>query len=297
MKLNMARSTRTRFRPNTIRSNMRTRVRPRGGRPRGGAGCIRLVLALGMALLAIVTFLGSKTINPITGEEQYITITKEQEITLGLQAAPEISRMYGGMEADPEAQDLVDYIGQRLVKNSTAARGDYPYEFHLLADHHKVNAFALPGGQIFITDALFRRLENDDQLAGVLAHEIGHVIARHGAQQIAQQELTSGLTGAVVLATYDPNNPRSMATAQVAMLIGNLVTMKYGRGDELESDYLGVCLMHQAGYNESQMLEVMRILEEASQGLRPPEFFSTHPNPENRIGEIKAAITNVDRCP
>jgi predicted Zn-dependent protease len=131
----------------------------------------------------------------------------------------------------------------------------------------------------------------------VLAHEIGHVIARHSAQQIAQQELTSGLTGAVVLATYDPNNPRSMSTAQMAMLIGNLVTMNYGRGDELESDFLGVCLMHQAGYDEEQMLEVMRILDEASQGLRPPEFFSTHPNPENRLQEISRAIANVDRCP
>ena len=293
----MARTTTTRFQPDIIRSNMRTRVHPRSGRARGSAGCIRLALALGMAALAIITFLGSKTINPITGEEQYITVTREQEIALGLQSAPEMVRLHGGLEADPEAQALVDRIGQRLVENSAARRGNYPYEFHLLADDQKVNAFALPGGQVFITDALFRQLENEDQVAGVLAHEIGHVIARHGAQRIAQQELTSGLSGAVVLATYDPGNPRSMATAQVAMLIGNLVTMKYGRGDELESDYLGVCLMHQAGYDEGQMLEVMRILDEASKGMRPPEFFSTHPNPENRIGEIRAAIANVDRCP
>ena len=293
----MARSTRTRFQPGTIRSNMRTRVRPRRGRARGAAGCIRLALALGIAALAIITFLGSKTINPVTGEEQYITVTREQEIALGLQAAPEMRRMHGGLEADPEAKALVDRIGQRLVENSTARRSDYPYEFHLLADDQKVNAFALPGGQVFITDALFRRLENEDQVAGVLAHEIGHVIARHSAQHIAKQELTSGLSGAVVLATYDPDNPRSMATAQVAMMIGKLVTMKYGRGDELESDYLGVCLMHQAGYDESQMLEVMRILGEASQGIRMPEFFSTHPNPDNRMGEIKSAIANVDRCP
>lgn len=293
----MARSNRNRFKSNTIRSNMRTRVRPRSGRPRGGAGCIRLALALGMAVLAIVTFLGSKTINPITGKEQYITVTREQEIALGIQAAPEMARLHGGLDADPEAQALIDRIGRRLIENSAAARGDYPYEFHLLDDDQKVNAFALPGGQVFITDALFRQLESEDQVAGVMAHEIGHVIARHGAQRIAQQELTSGLSGAVVLATYDPQNPRSMVTAQVAMLIGNLVTMKYGRGDELESDFLGVCLMHQAGYDEGQMLQVMRILDEASQGMRPPEFFSTHPNPENRNEEIQTAIANVDKCP
>lgn len=286
-----------RFTPRTIRSNMRTRLRPRRGRSSRGAGCIRLALALGMAALAIITYLGSKTLNPVTGEEQYITVSKEQEIALGLQAAPEMTRMHGGLDPDLQAQALVDRIGQNLVINTVAGRADYPYEFHLLADERKVNAFALPGGQVFITDALFQRLENEAQVAGVLGHEIGHVIARHSAQHIAQQELTSGLTGAVVLATYDPNNPSSMATAQVAALIGNLVTMKYGRGDELESDFLGVCLMHQAGYDETQMLEVMRILDEATQGARPPEFFSTHPNPENRMGEIRRAIENVDLCP
>ncbi|MCJ7657592.1 MAG: hypothetical protein MUO67_00420 [Anaerolineales bacterium] len=95
------------------------------------------------------------------------------------------------------------------------------------------------------------------------AHKIRHVIARQGAQHITQQELTSGMTGAVILSTYNPQNPRSMATAQVANRIGNLVTIKSGRGDELDLTFWG-CLMHQAGYDERQILEVLRILDEAS---------------------------------
>lgn len=286
-----------RYSPNTIRSNLQTRVKPRASRPRGGAGCIRLLLALGLAAFAIITFLSSKTLNPITGEEQYITITKDQEIALGLQAVPELTSMYGGLEDDPQAQAAVDYIGERLLRTTFTRPSQYPFEFHLLSDDEKVNAFALPGGPVFITNALFSLLKTEDQLAGVLGHEIGHVLARHGAQHIAKQELTQGLTGAVVLATYDPRNPSSQMAAYLAAIVGQLVNMKYSREDELESDFLGVCMLFQAGYTPEAMLDVMQILDEATQGARPPEFFSTHPNPENRIEQIRLAIDNLEECP
>jgi predicted Zn-dependent protease len=185
---------------------------------------------------------------------------------------------------------LVETVGERIVANSAAAQSNYPFKFHLLADPQTVNAFALPGGQIFITEALFSRLRTEGQLAGVLGHEIGHVVGRHSAEHIAKQQLTQGLTGAVVLSTYDPNDPGSQRTAQVAMVIGQLVNMKFGREDELESDRLGVRFMAEAGYDPRAMIEVMRILAEAGGGAGPPEFFSTHPNPENRIARIEEAI-------
>jgi predicted Zn-dependent protease len=256
-----------------------------------------LLLAGAVAAIAIISYLGAKTYNPVIGEDQYISITKDQEIALGIQAAPELAAQYGGLESAPEPNQVIDRIGERLVRNTVAAESGYPFDFTLLDDDSTINAFALPGGQVFITNALFQRLENEDQLAGVLGHEIGHVIARHGAQHIAKQELTQGLTGAVILATYDPDNPGSQRSAQIAILIGNLVNMKYNRDDELQSDWLGVCLMHEAGYDPSEMLTVMNILAAASQGSRPPEFFSTHPNPENRIQSIQAAIDNIENCP
>jgi predicted Zn-dependent protease len=141
--------------------------------------------------------------------------------------------------------------------------------------------------------ALLRRLDSEGQIAGVMGHEIAHVLARHSAERMAKQELTQGLSGAAVLATYDPSNPRSMGTAQVAMMIGNLVTMKFGRDDELESDNLGVRFMAEAGYDPRGMVRVMEVLASAGGGSRQPEFFSTHPNPDNRIARIKTAIDKL----
>jgi predicted Zn-dependent protease len=273
-------------------------LRPRSGRSRKGClGNGRLLLALAVAGMALFSYFGSKQLNPVTGEEQYISISQEQEIALGLQAAPQLSQQFGGLYPDQEIQNEIDALGFDLVNHSFAARSDYPFEFHLLADQNTVNAFALPGGQVFMTTALLERLETIDQVAGVLAHEIVHVLGRHGAEQMAKQELTQGLSGAVVLATYDPNDPKSQGTAQVALMIGQLVNMKFGREAELEADQWGVCIMHQAGYEPLEMIRVMEILDEATIGGRPPEFFSTHPDPGNRIEGIKTAIQNVDQCP
>jgi predicted Zn-dependent protease len=219
-----------------------------------------------------------------------VGITPEQEIALGLQAAPEMAAQFGGLDSDEQAQALVDDVCRRIIENSSAGDTEWPFDCHLLADTETINAFALPGGPLFITAALFNNLETEGQLAGVMAHEIGHVVARHSAQQIAKQQLTQGLTGAAVIATYDPNDPSTQRTAQVAALIGQLVNMRFGREDELQSDRLGVQFMADAGYDPRSMVNVMEILAQASQGNQPPEFFSTHPNPENRIARIEEAI-------
>lgn len=282
-----------RFSPSRVRRNVSGRAQPRGG----GGGCLRMVLALGIAAFAVISFLGSKTYNPITGEEQYISITQDQEIALGVQAAPKMAAQYGGLAPETELQAIVDEVGHGLVQNSFVRQSGYPFEFHLLDDGETVNAFALPGGQVFITYALMSRLESEAQLAGVLGHEIGHVIGRHGAEQIAKQELTQGLTGAIVLASYDPDNPSSSGSAQIALIVGQLVNMRYGREAELESDFWGVCILESAGYDPQEMVRVMEILDASSGGARPPEFLSTHPDPGNRIAEIENAVDNIGNCP
>ena len=127
----------------------------------------------------------------------------------------------------------------------------------------------------------------------MLGHELGHVVQRHSAQQVAKQELTGALSGAAVLASYDPGNPSSRNSAAVIAAIGQLVNMKYGREDEIESDVLGVEFMADAGYDPRAMIGVQQTLKSAAGGGRAPEFFSTHPNPDNRIGKIEAAIKRV----
>ncbi len=253
----------------------------------------RVLIALVIAAISIIGFLGSKSYNPITEENQYVAITPEQEIALGLQAAPEMAREFGGLDPDPSQQAYVDNVCEKLIQNSNAKNTDWPFECHLLADDQTINAFALPGGQVFITSALFNQLETEGQLAGVLAHEIGHVVARHSSQQIAKAQLTQGLTGAVVVASYDPQDPNSRSAAYMAQIVGQLVNMKYGRDDELQSDRLGVEFMSEAGYDPRALLRVMEILAASTEGARPPEFFSTHPNPDNRIARIQEAIQEV----
>lgn len=270
-------------------------VRRRGRR--GGISWGRILIGLIVAAVSLITYFSSRQENPVTGETQHVDLTVDQEIVLGLQSAPQMIQEFGGLDPDQEAQALVDQVGMRIVENSPAGNSPYQFEFHLLNDDQTINAFALPGGQIFITRALFDRLQTEDQLAGVLGHEVGHVVGRHSAEQLAKSKLTEGLAGAAVIATYDPENPSSAGAAQVAAIIGQLVNMRFGRGDELESDFLGVCFMEDTGYDPMEMIGVMEVLAEASQGQAPPEFFSTHPSPENRIGRIQEAVQNLDQCP
>jgi predicted Zn-dependent protease len=240
-----------------------------------------------MVVMALISYFGSRVYNPVTGENQHISLTPRQEVALGLQAAPQMVQQHGGEHPDQRLQALVDTVGIKIIQNSAAKQMEWPFEFTLLADPETVNAFALPGGQVFITYALFTRLETEGQLAGVLGHEVGHVVARHGAQRIAKSELTQGLTGAVAVASGDAR------AAQVAAMVAQLVNMKYGREDELQSDELGVRFMAEAGYDPRALIGVMKILAEASGGAAPPEFFSTHPNPENRLQQIQEEIQTL----
>jgi len=255
-----------------------------------GGGKGRLIIAVVMALVAIAGYYGTRSFNPVTQETQHVDISPEQEVAIGLQAAPEMAQQFGGLHPDQQAQQLVDRVCRELITRSDAKDTPYQFDCHVLADEQTINAFALPGGQVFITAGLMGKLKTEGQLAGVLGHEIGHVVARHGAEHIAKARLTEGLTGAAVIASYDPNDPSSRRNAAVAALVGQLVNMRFGRQDELESDRLGVRFMSEAGYDPRAMVELMRILEESAGGARQPEFFSTHPNPANRIAIIEEAI-------
>jgi len=256
----------------------------------GGIGGGRLLIALAVAAFSIVSYLSTRQSNPVTGKTQHIAITPDQEIALGLQAEPQMEQQYGGESSDAAARARVERVGRQIVERSPAGKTPYQYKYHLLADPQTINAFALPGGQVFVTEALYKHLDTDGKLAGVLGHETGHVVARHSAAQIAKARLTQGLTGAAVIATYDPNDPSSRRDAAVAAIVGQLVSMRFSRQDESEADDLGVQFMTQAGYDPHSMIDVMEILEKEAGGGRQPEFFSTHPNPGHRIEQIQADI-------
>ncbi|NJX14532.1 M48 family metalloprotease [Tamlana crocina] len=248
---------------------------------RGGNLKYRLLIGAAIALFFIFKRCSQQEVNPYTGRTQTISMSPENEIAIGLQSAPQMAEQHGGLHPNNQYQALVDNVGEKLVNNSIARETPYRYEFHLLNDPNTINAFALPGGQIFITYALFSQLENEDQLAGVLGHEIGHVLGRHSAERIAESEYWQGLTTAGAVG------------ADMGGLVGSIgqnTLLTNGRDDELESDDLGVKFMIKAGYNPQEMIGVMKILKAAAGPNRVPEFQSTHPDPDNRIEKIQNAI-------
>ncbi len=246
----------------------------------------RLLIGAAIALFFVFKRCSQREVNPYTGRTQTISMTPDKEIAIGLQSAPQIEQQYGGLHANNQYQALVDDVGRKLVSNSIARETPYQYEFHLLADPNTINAFALPGGQIFITHALFSKLENEDQLAGVLGHEIGHVLGRHSAERIAESEYWQGLATAGSVGADMGGLVNS---------IGQNTLLTNGRDDELESDDLGVLFMIKSGYNPEEMIGVMEILKAAAGPNRVPEFQSTHPDPDNRIDKIRDAIQKYKR--
>lgn len=270
---------------------------PFGGSSEGRSNGLkaRLLIALAIVAFAVLSYyLKPGDLNEVTGETERVALIEPgDEIQLGLQAAPEMIDMHGGPSRDRGGQQNVQIIGNQLLDALDVDLQQHdrqnPYRkafrFTLLADPQTVNAFALPGGPVFITQALYDKFTTKGQLAGVLGHEIGHVLARHANKQMARQGMFQGIAGAVGVLGGDMNS------AQMGQMVSSVLSTSYGRDAELESDKWGVRLMAMAGYDPNSMIDVMQILDEASGGAGgPPEFLSTHPKPANRVEYIKKVI-------
>jgi predicted Zn-dependent protease len=251
-----------------------------------GGSVLRLLFGAAIALFGIVTYFMHTSINPVTGEKQHVSMSPSQEIALGLQSAPEMAAQMGGEAADSDPrQQEVSKVGLSVAMHSDAAISKYPFQYHLLNDMQTVNAFALPGGQVFITRALYDKLADEAELAGVLGHETGHVVERHSAQQIEQSQLGQTLVMATGVATSDQRNGYSaMMLSQIA---DQMIQLKFSRGDESQADQRGLEYMTEAGYDPRAMIDVMKILQQLSAGGNTPEFMQTHPDPGNRIQAIQ----------
>ena len=226
---------------------------------------VRLLIGVAIVAFAFIRRCSQQETNPYTGRTQAISLSPEQEIAIGLQSAPGMTQQHGGLHPNNQYQALVDQVGNKLVNNSIAKNTPYKYDFHLLADDKIINAFALPGGQCFITYALFSKLENQDQLAGVLGHEIGHVLGKHSNERITDSKFWQTMimgAGAIDMGV-------------IAQQYGQGKLLANGRDDELESDELGIFFMIKAGYNPEEMIGVMQILKNAAGPNRQPEFQST----------------------
>lgn len=249
-------------------------------------------IVLACASMALCVPLTGCTTNEATGKRIFtLGMSREQEIQIGMQAAPEFTAEFGGAVPVPELQSYVGEIGRKMAAETEGDNPTLPWEFTLL-NTDVVNAFALPGGKVFFTRGLAEDLTSEAQMAGVIGHEIGHVTARHGAQRIASQTALGGLLEVSAAVVGASGSQAAQAIGQVGIpalkVGGSLVLLKYGREEELEADSLGMRYMSNVGYNPRGQLEVMQVLAKLSGGGgRGPEFLSTHPFPENRIERIQ----------
>ena len=220
--------------------------------------------------------------NLATGREERLLYGTEKEVSIGDAVARQVERNYK-INHDLDINRRMEAILERLVP--VVDRKDLVYTIRVI-DEDKVNAVSLPGGYIYVFKGLIDKAENDEQIAGVIAHELGHITARHGIKRM-QSAYGYAILQGLAIASQD-------ADAVVGVnAIYTSVFFAYSRRDEFEADRLGVKYMKKAGYDPQEMIKVLEILkkEEARAPLQPVNYFRTHPYLSERMGIVHQAIT------
>ena len=243
--------------------------------------------AVAVGLTVGLSFLTGCAVNPATGDRQLALFSEEEEIQLGRGSDPKIVAAMG-LYDDESIQRYVQNLGRALADASE--RPHLPWTFRVL-DEPVINAFALPGGYIYVTRGILAYLESEAELAGVLGHEIGHVTARHSVEQLSRTELTQiGPRLAGIL------GPRVQNAVGLVLAPLQLFELKFSRDDERQADALGVRYMARLGYEPQELAEVMAMLADVSAAEgegRVPGWLSTHPTPENREEDIRRAAAET----
>ncbi len=246
-------------------------------------GTIRYLFSGATVVVGMMMTTGCAT-NPVTGRRELALVSESQEIEMGRQGAADVAATIG-LYPDIGLQAYVNRVGQTLAARTE--RPKLPWEYHVV-DDAAVNAFALPGGFIFVTRGLLTHITNEAELASVLGHESGHVAARHSVQQISRQEVASiGLGVGSVL------SPVIAKYGQVASAGLGLLFLKNSRDDETQADQLGFRYALADGYDTRQMINLFEMLqrdEQLSGGGRLPEWQATHPDPGNRIKDVQSLV-------
>ena len=247
-----------------------------------------------MAIFALFLFplvAGGCTRNVATGEKHFIIISREQEIAIGAEAAPEFEKEFGGKVPNEQLQAYVQMVGGKV---SAVSDREMPYKFTLVRS--KVpNAFALPGGKIFITAGLMSKMTNERQLAAVLGHETGHVAAQHNVIAMQNQMGTAVLAG---IAGQIAGEKKAESAEAVTRVVAGMVGLKYSRKHEYKADELGIRYMTRAGYNPWGMVELLTVLLNLSESEPGSltEMFRTHPLTSKRIAEAKDIIEDEHKA-
>ena len=250
-------------------------------------------------LAAALIGCGSKTVNPVTGQQERSVMSEQQEIQAGAQGHAEVMKEYTAL-ANPRLQAYVNDLGQRLAKQSH--RANLKWTFTVL-DSPEINAFAIPGGYVYITRGIMAYLDSEADLAGVIGHEIGHVTARHGAQRATRQQdaqagaLLGSILGMVLDAKGGGGIGQQIGEASQAAAAGYVA--KYGREQELQADGLGAEYLSRVNYDPRNMIDVIRVLKDQerfaqdvarAEGKSVPQggnsWLASHPSNDQRLEQI-----------
>jgi predicted Zn-dependent protease len=212
------------------------------------------------------------------------TVSEKEEISMGQQLHPQFEKESGGLYPDSQVQQYVNTVGMSVARYAGRPQLDWRFS---VVNSDQINAFAVPGGYIYITQGLLFKMTNEAQLAGVLGHESGHIAKRHTVKQIGRQRTTQ--VGSTVVGVVGGLFGYGWV-GDVTSLAGSLTLMSYSRGQEHEADIEGLQFMSEAGYNPIGMVQLMKILQSSGGGKGAPEFLSTHPNPGNRIEYLTEEI-------
>jgi predicted Zn-dependent protease len=227
--------------------------------------------------------------NPVTGKNEISLVSESQEIEMGKQSAQEVAQTMGFVN-NPGLQSYVSAIGMKMAKASE--RPDLPWDFHVV-DDASVNAFALPGGFIYVTRGLLTSINDEAELATVMGHEIGHVTHRHSVEQISKSQLAT--LGLGIGSVFSPQIAQMAGVASQGL---QLLFLKYSRTAESQADELGFRYALNQNYDVREMANVFVTLERVSTlagGGRVPEWMSTHPDPGNRVTATQARLDTLSR--
>lgn len=244
----------------------------------------KITAALGVGLILFLAGCASLgTYNPATGRKEFIFISTPEEISLGNNLHQKLSKQF---EFSVHVKDIerIRRIGQRLAQVSD--RRDYQYQFFLI-EKDEMNAFTTPGGRIYVFSGLINKLRSDDEVASVLAHEVGHCAARHTIKKF-QAALGYDLIGSIILGQIG-EGAREIASMSSNMIM-NIVFSAYGRRDEYEADRLGIKYLQLAGYDPLASITTLEALQRESMGVGAPTVLRSHPHISDRIKAAKKEI-------
>lgn len=227
------------------------------------------------------------TYNPATEQREFILIPTSEEVAMGQSLHEKISKEYQLADDDARTARVRD-VGWRISQVSD--RQDIPYKFFVI-EKDEINAFTIPGGNVYIYTGLLDKLKTDDQLAFVLAHEIGHGAAKHSVKKF-QAAMGYSLIGGIIIGTIDSDTSAQIAalSSSVAM---NIIFSAYGRKDEHQADELGVKYMYLAGYDLNGAIQALEVLNQEAKGPGVPLFLRTHPYLEDRIEDVQEEIRAI----